>query len=107
MAMINEGTIMTTMYYCLLWTDLIPEPATRYEIAWTMIGILSVAAIINISQMVIELVKSIVVMCKKISAKCKRDKLDIQEKLDDTIKKQQTRDDKLRKLRTILLTIKE
>jgi hypothetical protein len=42
MHLVNEATILTTIYYAFLWTDLIESAEKRYFIAWTLIGLMGI-----------------------------------------------------------------
>ena len=74
MHLVNEATILTTIYYAFLWTDLIESAEKRYFIAWTLIGLMGIQTFINIAKMGVELVQSIVSLCKQVKAKLKWEK---------------------------------
>ena len=46
--LVNETTIILTIYYAYLWTDLVPLATVRYFIAWILIAILAINAVFNV-----------------------------------------------------------
>jgi hypothetical protein len=54
--MMNDWVNMLTLYFMLLFTDLIPNPKHRYNIGWILISIQAVATVTCITLAVIEII---------------------------------------------------
>lgn len=62
----NEFTIMTLCYFCVTYTQFVPETELKYSIGWIAIGIVLINLIGNIGFIVAKTVLTVVgKFCKK------------------------------------------
>lgn len=60
-------------YICLGFTEYVPKYSTRVKLAWILFFYLVTNLVLNISKILITMVKDLIVGCKA-KCKCKRDK---------------------------------
>jgi low affinity Fe/Cu permease len=57
--LMNDWTIMITNYLMLLFTDIISNPVTRYNIGWVLIGIQGATVVVSLTLVVIDVIHGV------------------------------------------------
>ena len=75
MELLNETTILTSLYFCYTFCYIIPEAEYRYNIGWIFTGGVLLNVLINFTLIVATLVKNVAAAIKSRRKKSKQKRL--------------------------------
>jgi hypothetical protein len=61
----NNWTIMITIYHLILFTDIINDSKIRYKLGWGIVGVQGLNLTISLTSVFIETVKGIMLKCRE------------------------------------------
>ena len=64
-AIVNEYVLLFSFYYCLLFTDYVPEPETRYMFGQNFLILLYVDLALNLLALVYEIFRQVFITCRR------------------------------------------
>lgn len=62
--LINDSIIVVCSYFLIMFSDLVPDPETKYIMGWPLIALISTLILMNITVIVFKGIQSIVRKCR-------------------------------------------